>query len=355
MLSGGGAERVMVTLANAFTNRGIGTDFVLSKAEGPYLKNISPKVRIIHLNTSRMLTSVLPLAKYIQKEQPQAMLTALRHANVIAILATKLANFPLRLVISERSPLISTRAYAKGFRTRVMPFLMRLFYPKAYKVVAVSQGVADDLVLLTGLPRERIQVIYNPIDAPRIEVLGKSPPEHPWFAPNQPPVVLGVGRLTPLKSFKTLINAFSKLRDRRSVRLVILGEGELRNELQLLIENLGLTNEIALPGFVDNPYAWMRAAKLFVLTSIWEGLPCALIEAMACGTSVVSTDCPYGPSEVLENERWGRLVPVGDTIALAEAMDSALNDPNPPDVRKRAADFSVNNAVVEYMKALDIN
>jgi glycosyltransferase involved in cell wall biosynthesis len=173
--------------------------------------------------------------------------------------------------------------------------------------------------------------------------------------PGAPPVILAVGRLTLQKDFPTLIRAFARLRARRSARLVILGEGELRDELEALVAELGLTADVALPGFVDNPFSWMRGSALFVLSSAWEGFGNVLVEAMACGTPVVSTDCPSGPAEILENGKWGRLAAVGDAEALARAIAEALDDPNPPDVRARAAFFSVERSVDAYLAILGVS
>jgi len=206
-----------------------------------------------------------------------------------------------------------------------MPFLMRLFYPWADKVVAVSKGVADDLVRITRLPKDKIQVIYNPVVTSEFFIKAEEPLDHPWFKPGEPPVILGVGRLTEAKDFPTLIRAFTLVRKERPARLMILGEGEDRPKLDALVKELGLEKDVALPGFVENPYKYMKRAAVFVLSSKWEGLPTVLIEAMALGTPVVSTACPSGPSEILEGGKWGRLVPVGDVEALAKAIVEALS------------------------------
>ncbi|MCG8345898.1 MAG: glycosyltransferase [Chlorobiales bacterium] len=178
------------------------------------------------------------------------------------------------------------------------------------------------------------------------------PLAHPWFYPGEPPVILGVGRLVQQKDFPLLIRAFSRLRKRREARLMILGEGPLRPELEALVETLDLKKDISLPGFIANPYAYMRCSALFILSSRWEGFGNVLVEAMACGTPVVSTDCPSGPSEILENGKWGRLVPVGDVNAMAFAMESALIEPSTHDTAMRAADFSVEQAISSYIQVL---
>lgn len=344
----------MVTLANALAEQGLSVDLVLAKATGSYLNLVAPAVRVVDLGATRVITSLPGLVRYLRRERPWAMLSALSHANVVAVWARQLARVSTRLVVSERNAISAALGGIRLRREGWMPWFMRISYPHAEAVVAVSKGVADDLARIIGLPRGRIDVVYNPIDAGQVQRRSLEPVGHPWFRVGEPPVILGVGRLTMQKDYPTLIRAFARLREKREARLVILGEGELRGALQELIADLGLSESIALPGFVDNPFAWMRAADLFVLSSAWEGLPGVLIQAMACGTRVVSTDCPSGPAEILENGQWGRLVPVGDVEALVQAMGASLDDPAPPDVVRRVADFSIEKAVEGYLQALQV-
>jgi glycosyltransferase involved in cell wall biosynthesis len=217
----------------------------------------------------------------------------------------------------------------------------------------VSVGVADDLAETIAFPRHRITVVYNPIVTAALIARSHETIAHPWLVPGAPPVILAVGRLTLPKDFPTLIRAFARLRAGRSARLVILGEGELRDELEALVAELGLTADVALPGFTDNPFSWMRRSALFVLSSAWEGLPTVLVEAMACGTPVVSTDCRSGPAEILEGGKWGRLAPVKDVEALAAAMATTLEETEHPDVAQRALDFGVDRAVDGYLQAVE--
>jgi glycosyltransferase involved in cell wall biosynthesis len=207
-----------------------------------------------------------------------------------------------------------------------MPHLIKIFYPWADAIVANSRGVAEDLMKLTGLPRDKIQVIYNPVVTPELFAKAEEPLDHPWFRPGEPPVILGVGRLTQQKDFPTLIRAFALVRKERPARLMILGEGEERPKLEALVRELRLEEDVALPGFVENPYKYMKRAAVFVLSSKWEGLPTVLIEALALGTQVIATNCPSGLEEVLEGGRWGRLVSVGDFAGLAQAILDRLNN-----------------------------
>lgn len=351
-LGGGGAERVMVTLANGFAALGLRVDLVLAMAQGPYLAEVAAAVRVVDLRARRVVASLPGLARYLRRERPTALLSALNHANVIALLARRLAGGRTRLVVSERAHLALALSNEPSRRARLLPWFMRRTYRWADGVVAVSAGVADDLAQATDLTRSTVSVIYNPVVTQQMLALAAAPLDHPWFAPDEPPVILAVGRLAPEKEFDVLLQAFAGLRRERRARLLILGEGELHSELEARARGLGLADDVALPGFEPNPYAYMRRANLFVLTSRFEGLPNSLIQAMACGVPVVSTNCPSGPSEILENGRWGRLVPVGDVEALAAAMLATMTEMQHPDVACRARDFGVDRAVDEYLRVM---
>ncbi|RTH32330.1 glycosyl transferase [Thermus scotoductus] len=350
-LRGGGAERVMVHLARGFAERGFQVDLVLAKAEGPYLAEVPPSVRVVDLRASRVLFSLPGLVRYLRKERPHALLSALDHANVIVCLAHRLARVPSRLVISEHNTLSASRP--QNARGRLLPWFMRWTYPWADAVIAVSQGVAEDLIHLTGLPREKIQVIYNPVVTPELFAKAREPLDHPWLASGEPPVILGVGRLTEQKDFPTLIRAFALVRAQRPARLMILGEGELRPQLEALVHELGLQDDVALPGFVENPYAYMARAAVFVLSSRREGFGNVLVEAMACGTPVVSTDCPSGPREILDHGKYGRLVPVGDVKSLAESILKAMDEPPYRDL-SRVAEFTLEKSLERYGAVLGV-
>ena len=354
-LRGGGAERVMVNLARGFVERGLQVDLVLARAEGPYLSQVPKEVRVVDLGAQRVLHSLPGLVRYLREERPQAMLSALNHANIVAIWAKLLARVKTRLVVSERTTLSRSTENASSIRVKFIPFLVKAFYPYADVVVAVSRGVAEDLIARIGLTAEKIKVIYNPVVTPELFTKAEEPLDHPWFRPGEPPVILGVGRLTKPKDFPTLIRAFALVRKERPARLMILGEGEERPNLEALVRELGLEEDVALPGFVENPYKYMKRAAVFVLSSRWEGLPTVLIEAMALGTPVVATDCPSGPAEILEGGKWGRLVAVGNETSLARAIILALSKPvNAGELRSRAQLFSVDGVVQLYLDLLGV-
>lgn len=351
-LCGGGAERVMVTLANGIADRGYHVDLVLANAEGPYLKDVMPVVRIINLGASRVLFSLPPLVRYLRKAQPDALLSALSHANVVAIIAGKIAGTHTRIAVTEHATFTSEQYRTATVLGSFFPLIMKRLYHFANSVIAVSYGVADNLAKVIGIQRKYIDVIYNPTVRNDICRLSLQHVDMSFLKNRDLPTLLAAGRLIKLKDFQTLIRAVTIVRKQRSINLVILGEGALRPQLEKLVRQLDLEAHVALPGFVENPFAWMRASSLFVLSSVSEGLPNVLIEAMACGTPVVSTDCPSGSAEILENGKWGRLVPVGDADALAQAIMATLDETTHPEVMIRASDFSVDRAVTAYLQVL---
>jgi len=319
----GGAERTLLNLAAGIAARGFPVDLLLSKAEGPFLTEIPDSVRVIDLKAPRVLMCLPALIRYLRSERPAAMLATL-YANIIAVWARRITGIPHRLVLNEQNTLSSVSNSEKDMRWKLYPELAKRFYPWANGVTAVSRGVADDLTLVTKQSPSHIQVIYNPIVTPDLKKKSESLLEHPWFRTGEPPVVLGVGRLTAQKAFSVLIEAFAQVRKSQLARLLILGEGEERPMLEALIKQLGLEQDVDLPGFVSNPYPYMAHATLFVLSSRWEGLPTVLVEAMSLRTAVIATDCPSGPREILRNGQYGPLVPVDDPGALALAIQNFL-------------------------------
>jgi len=352
-LRGGGAERVMVNLARGFSEQGYKVDLVLQRAEGPFLSKVPDEVRIVDLRTKRMALALFPLISYLRREKPRSLLAAMTHTNIVALLARKLARVETRVVVSEHNTISIISHTSKTLRSRFLPLIAKRLYYWADAVIAVSKGVADDFAEFLKFPREKIRVIYNPVVTPEILEKAEEPLEHPWFKPGEPPVILGVGALTKQKDFPTLIHAFALVRRERPARLVILGKGEERPRLEALVRELDLEKDVALPGFVDNPYKYMKHAAVFVLSSRWEGLPTVLIEAMACGTPVVTTDCPSGPREILEEGKYGALVPVGDARELAKAIMKALVDTSQREIIKaKLYEFSLESAVGKYMDVL---
>lgn len=356
-LYGGGAERTMLNLAQGFAGQGYAVDLVLAQAEGPYLAQVPESVRLIELNARhrnawRTLASLPALVRYLRRERPDALLSALNRANITALWARRLAGVPGRVAVNEQNTFSHWIQKSTSWRSRMMLRMVRRFYPWADEIVAVSRGVADDLARVTGIPHERIEVIYNPGVTPELRKKARASLDHPWFQPNQPPVLLAVGSLTAQKDFPTLVQAFARVRETRPVRLLILGEGPERSALEALVRKLDLGQDVSLPGFVDNPYAFMARASVFVLSSRFEGLPTVLVEALYCGALIVATDCPSGPSEILADGRYGKLVPVGDIAALAQTIETTLAEPvlRPP--QESWQPFQLETVVSQYIDLL---
>lgn len=354
-LEGGGAERAMLHLAQGFADRGLKTDVVVAQAEGAYLEQFPDNVRLVDLQSRFpvVVSKTFALRRYLQQHRPDVLLSALDIVSS-ATWARQLAGASTRVIMCVQTNLSQQfRDHQPNSMGRVRPQLVRWFYPWADEIVAASHGVAADVAQMTEIPRDRIQVIHNPVVTPKVRAKIQEPLDHPWFKPGEPPVLLGVGRLVSQKDFFTLIKAFAQVRQQCPARLMILGEGEQRPELEALVRELNLTDAVALPGFAENPYTYMAHAGVFVLSSIFEGFGNVVAEALAAGTPVVSTDCESGPAEILEQGRYGKLVPVGDPAALAAAIVTTLQQPrNSDSLRARANAFSIATVTEQYLDVL---
>ena len=355
-LDPGGAERVMLNLSHGLVERGHAVDMVLGSAKGAFLPELDARIRLVDLAAPRVLQAFPALVRHLRSERPQVVISSLPHLNLAAILARSWSRIRTRLVLVEHGDV--TLASVHGLRRweRFFPAAMRLLYPFSDAVVAVSQGVADGLVQRAGIPREKITVIHNPIVTPDIPGKAAAALDHPWFKAGGPPVIVAAGRLTVTKDYPTLLHAFALLRARRAARLMILGEGEMRAALEILAISLGIEADVELCGFQTNPFAFLGRSAVLALSSTWEGFGNVLVEALACGTQVVSTDCPGGPAEILEHGKYGRLVPVGDAPALAAALGEALDAPLPVEMlRERAQAFSVDAALEKYLHVMGLD
>ena len=384
-LAAGGVERSMLTLAERFLACDCKVDLLLCRRQGELLSEVPDGVGVIELGRSSLyrtralafaadpsalvpfrlrkktlkeLRQLPSFVEYLRTARPTAVVAAMPRHNLQAVWARRLSGLRTRLVVSERDR-ASPAGYTEHRVPRTFPApLIRHAYLQADAIVAVSDGIADDLASHAGIPRERITTVYNPVVTQDLTGEAQAPLDHPWFERGQPPVILGVGRLHPQKDFPTLIRAFARVRAQRSVRLVILGAGDdgretYLSDLRSLPAKLGVANDVRFEGFVSNPFAFMARASVFALSSVHEGLPGVLIQALACGCPVVSTDCISGPREVLDNGAYGPLVPVGDDAALAEALQRVLDAPLPSErLRARADHFSVDRAVERYLDLL---
>ena len=347
-LVGGGAERITINLARGLIEAGVKTDIVVGQAEGPYLKDVPKQARLVNLKASRTITALWPLSRYLRKERPDGMISALDHANVVALLAVAISRTKTPTVVATHVHLSSARKHQAFWWAYLARFLQRLTYPWARSIVAVSHGVAADMAELFGWPVSGIRVIYNPVIDQDLLAKARRPALHKWLTKRDRPVIVAIGRLTEEKDFPMLLHAIALLRERSAARLIILGEGEERGKLQQLVAELRLQDIVDMPGFATNPYSYLFGASVVALSSRGEALPTGLIEALACGVPVVSTDCPVGPNEVLANGKYGRLVPVGDASAMALALLDALKGASPPPVASWQP-YTVEKATREYL------
>lgn len=351
-LAYGGVERVMLNLAQGLCERGFEVDVVTPRVEGEFQHYVPKKARVVNLGAGRVLASLPKLVRYLQGDRPAAVLTAMEHSSVIAIWARAIARVPTVIIATVHTNLSEVVRHAPSRKVQLVPFVCRCFLHRADAVVAVSQGVADDLVEHAPKCRDRIHVIYNPIITSSILSRAKQALEHRWFGPGQAPVILGVGRLAQQKDFATLIRAFALVRQQRPARLLILGEGDERQRLEGLAAELGIGQDVSLPGYEENPYRYMSRATLFVLSSAWEGFGNVLVEALAAGAPVLATDCRNGPREILEAVRRGRLVQVGDAAALAKEMLASLDEKPEPASAAALRVFTMDYVVDEYAALL---
>jgi glycosyltransferase involved in cell wall biosynthesis len=348
-LNSGGAERLHINLAPALVAKGFVVTLLVHRIQGALVDAVPPGVRLVSLECNRTLGALRPLVRFLKKERPNILLSNLGHTNIMAISARTLARVRTRVIVSHHNTLSSECYPERGWRYRMLPFMCRLFIGWAHGIVAVSEGVANDLAEMTGIRRDRITVIYNPVITTDFDSRMEESADHPWLEHDRPPVILAVGRLHPMKDFKTLISAFAIVAKQCDARLIILGEGSLRESLASHAVELGIANRVSMPGFLPNPLPFMRKASVLAMSSRYEGFGNVLVEALACGTPVVSTDCTFGPSEILDGGRFGRLVPVSDQEAMAGALLDTLKDPHPSDMlRKRGCEFTVDRAAILY-------
>lgn len=336
-MGGGGAERVALEIIRDLLAAGHQVDLVLARATGALMPLVPRQVRVVDLEVSRVLAAIWPLVRYFRRERPDAVQVSMWPLTTMAILAHRLAGSKARLVTSDHI------AFAQASWWDTLP--IRLTAGPLYRLadvrVSVSEGAARDLAALTGLLRDRFEVIYNPISPPG-EIRSTPAVEELWGGAGAR--IITVGSLKPQKNHALLLRAFACL-ERKDARLMILGEGPLRGDLERLAAELGIADHVILPGFALDPWPYYASASLFVLSSDYEGFANVVLEALAVGLPVVSTDCQSGPAEILDHGRFGTLVPVGDEAALADAMQRALDEPGDPGPgRERAARFSQGSA-----------
>lgn len=352
-LRGGGAERVGLNLANNFVARGYRVDVVLLQAAGDLIPLLDPYVRVIDLGVDRLRGLLFPLMRYLREAKPCALLASIWPITVIAAAACRLSGRDPRLVVVEHTDWSSSLERGGPTRRLAMKCTMAIGFRSADGVVTVSDGASDVLARIACFPRSRITTIHNPIVGGAESCFASPVEVAPRWSKGSHSKIIAVGSLKAVKDYPTLLRAFDILRRETDARLLILGEGVERQPLEKLVVDLGLGEHVTMPGFAVATEPFFRAADLHVLSSTAEGFGNVLVEAMAQGTPVVSTDCPSGPREILMDGIYGPLVPVGDVDRLADAMLESLRSPKDCAVlQARAEHFSVDRAAESYLSLL---
>ena len=316
------------------------------------MEDVPDSVRVVGLNTHGPLATLPALMNYLRRRRPNLLLSTLTTCNVVALLASVQLRRSLPVIVRQASHFSMDYA-SRPIRGRVVLAVELALLRFADAVVTNSCGAADDLKRIAPRISPRVRVIHNPVVWPDLPARATKPVDHPWFHDRRVPVVLAAGRLSPVKDHATLLKAFALVAGERVVRMIIIGEGVERDRLLTLARELGIADKVDLPGFQRNPFAWMARARVFVMSSLFEGAPNVLVQAMACGTAVVSTDCPGGTREILGDGAWGALTPVGDHAALAAAISEALDNPMAADeLIGRASDFSAESSINGYEDAI---
>jgi len=357
-LSLGGAEQVTVTIVNGLTELGHNVELLVSRFKGRLRSKLANEVTVIELKPSRtpvlgVAANIPALISYLRRMDPEVLFSHMSHVSVVCLAINRFVDINTMIIPTEHKAVGS--APGSTIKSRTVQALMPYLYPTADHIVAVSEGVANSVVDQTATAPNKVSVLPNPVDLETIRDRAEDTVDDDWLVDDQLEVILFVGRLEAQKSLETWLNTFKRVyKDNPNVRGIIAGSGSKREELQSTANHLGIENVVRFPGYIDNPYAYMSKASIFLLTSIYEGLPTVIIEALACGCPVVATDCPSGPREILENGEFGRLAPVGDVEHLAEAVTVTLDNPQPSKkLHQRADRYSPTTVIQEYESFLE--
>jgi glycosyltransferase involved in cell wall biosynthesis len=354
--SGGGAERAMISVANHLAANGHSVEVVLGRAAGPYLSEISGAARIVDLGVRRYRELLGPLNRYVKAAKPDILLSCLVPCDIALLAGRIIFGWRSRILISLQNHPVEVGRHGQYLTDRFWPLFIRLLYGRADHLVAISHGVGSATENILQRKPGSIPVIHNPVITPDFARKLAEPPVHRWFDGSGIPVLLAAGRLTRQKDYPMMLRAFAAVLKRRSARLIILGDGEDREDLIRLSSELAITEHVDFAGFNSNPYAVMRAADLFLLSSRWEGFANVVAEALACGTPIVSTDCPSGPSEIMAAGAYGELVPVGNADAFADAILRTLDQPRDrARLSARGLEFSVERLAPKYAQICGVS
>ncbi len=351
-LSGGGVERMRLTLIAALRAKGLAVSLILGQRNGPLESEIPQDLSVFDLHASRTILEIPRLVSFLRQNRPDILISSLDHNNIAALIAHAWTGFVSRLIVCQHNALLAERK--SGWKYRLVPFAYRILHRFADAFIAVSRGVANELCDVAKLPRAKISVIYNPVIGPDFEARANVGAPHAWFVNRSCPVFVFIGRLTTQKDVVTLLLAMQRLLRRQDARLIIVGGGEDLEKLRQMAEQRAIHYAIEFVGFQCNSLPWIKHADALVSSSRYEGLGNAIIEALACGTPVIATDCPHGPAEVLLEGTLGTLVPVGDFEALAEAMAQIrLGYVDKTSLHARAAGFTASTCAQAHIRLFE--
>jgi glycosyltransferase involved in cell wall biosynthesis len=357
-LTFGGAEQVTINIVNGLSARGYSIELLLSRRAGELDAELDADVPVRELRPAGatplgVVADIPALVRYLRQNTPAALFPHLSHVSVACLTAKRLLGIDTTIVPTEHKT-FRTQAELTG-KDRIVNRLTPLVYPTADQIIAVSEGVAESITTQTQVDRDDISVLYNPVDIERVRARATAPVSNEWVDDDSKDVAVYVGRLEAEKDLDTWLRAFERVHDRNpKSRAILVGDGSSRPALEARLETLGLADVVSFPGYIENPYPYMKEADVFVLSSQFEGLPTVLIEALACECPVVATDCPGGTAEILGGGEVGRLVPVGDAEALASAIHDTLADPTDGDkLRERAESFAPESVFDTYERFLD--
>lgn len=362
----GGAEKQAINLLKEFHKNEIKTDLLFLSSENNIPDEVPRKTNLFQfgredksLELSNLPFAVKDISRYLKNEKPDVLLCFDNYAGVYTILARKLTSLAPRIVITLHDHMGLRWEYNYNQISRLtIPKVLKTAYDQLNedkdKIIPVSKEAGDNFLTMTGLSKKNIKTIYNPTILPKIFIQSREGLNHPWLTNKDIPVLVAVGRLDdPKKGFLNLLKAFRELVKKRSARLIIIGDHKEESQLPELISKFNLEDKVDLPGYIENPYPYFKQSDVFVLSSIWEGLPGVLIEALALTPSIVSTDCPSGPKEILEDGKWGRLVPVNNHHAMSKAIIEALDNLQAKRAPKEAWErFTYDRVIDQYMKVL---
>lgn len=356
-LYSGGAERVLLNLATSYIARGLNVDLVVAKYYGALRDQVPEGCRLITLGASRVMLCLPAYLKYLRLVKPPRVISSVENTNIIACLAKLFFTHRYRLVTRVDNALLDSRPFwQQGGRLPWVALIFATFRLSDF-VISISGGLKDQIIKYAGVRSNKVVRIYNPIISPNFMAKMGAEIALPEGLDAKQPWLVAVGRLHPQKDYPTLLRALARLKPKHAVPLVILGEGDLKPALTALAADLGIAEQVFFMGYQPNPLAYMHRARGFVLSSAWEGFGNVLVEALATGTPVISTNCPHGPAELLANGEFGTLVPVGDDAALAAAIEQLLQQPKPAmsqALKTHLKQFEIETIADKYLEILEL-